>query len=149
VERIKALEPVGNAAEAARRAWLAGIADVRAVTYPKSVRASSLRLIVNGKAVTVRSSKSPSIMHPRSLVGYYRFPTTAGQTLPCEFVILLAGTQTFVMPRDVFMSWNGNLSGNAVRDRYIPEHPNTYWMNAHLGQTDWLWQYREAWHLLK
>lgn len=106
------------------------------------VQGASRYLTINGHQVNARVSRK-AFRLPKALVSYYRFPLP-GQVPRCAFVVLVAGQMIFVMPRDVFVEWRGN----ARQSRYIPEHPNTYKLNAHLGQTDWIWQYREAWHLL-
>jgi hypothetical protein len=86
-------------------------------------------------------------MNARTLVRYYRFTRSSG--CKAAFVILICGrgetAEYFVMPFAAFLSWNGTV-GHSL---YLPERQNTYALNAHLGKTDWIWQYRDAWHLLK
>lgn len=110
-------------------------------THGSTVGCRRREVKVSNKLIKIRERRTARAMNQRGNhpVRYFRFFVSS----ECDFYALFAGdplSSWFIFPAELIR-----------RDTifYIPERPNTYWMNAHVGTTDWLWQYREAWHLLK
>jgi hypothetical protein len=84
---------------------------------------------------------APHKTNDHALIGYYNFHRIPMALRSVPFFLAYCGAPLksfFVFPRTAFKFDEVDL--------YIPEHPCTYVNSA--GQTDWIWQYQNAWHLL-
>lgn len=141
-DNIAAIEPTGVAKIFADAATAKGLTVEAIVRKPHNngskVSASSKVVKINGLRVAVCQSETPHFFSAGSRTRMFNFNYGKRR---CDMRAFRCGdplNSWFIIPINKLRHESGSL--------YIPEHPDTYRRNP---QSDWLWQYREAWHLLK
>jgi hypothetical protein len=148
-QAIKALRPRGLAAEVAEEVHVRyPELEVRAQPVHRSaLYASAQALFVDDRLVVIRASQKKA-RTGRSITGHFRFRLSRAWLEKANVVVVKVPTE----PVSWFVFPVSELRGRSSGKRwsvYIPEHPCDYHPVMGTKQTDWIWQWKEAWHVLE